>query len=266
MTSKTHLVCIFSDVHFDNEHPECWASFREWHAEHRPELTVANGDIVDLGMMSRYDQGPEDTVYAVHQIKEAVEELNSLNKECERLVYIPGNHGERWEKAIFGSKAQALKGAVGMTLREQMYSQGLSKQIPWIAESATCPGLYIGKKAVLVRHGHRQAGGWGIKNIASANLAKFPTVSTVVGHHHRAQMMAQTSLGRKIVSIANPHLSGDHEYATSPNWQRGFTILEFYGRKRLRDCVDFSAYVVIMDEKGRFSLNGKVYGAPQKET
>ena len=201
MASNTHLVCIFSDVHFDNEHPECWASFREWHAEHKPELSIANGDIVDLGMMSRYDQGPDDTVYAVHQIKEAVTELNSLSEECERLVYIPGNHGERWEKAIFGSKAQALKGAVGMTLKEQMYAQGLSKKIAWVAESANCPGLYVGKKAVLVRHGHRQAGGWGIKNIASANLAKFPTVSTVVGHHHRAQMMAQTSLGLSLIHI-----------------------------------------------------------------
>ena len=141
-----------------------------------------------------------------------------------------------------------------------LWAQGLSSQIAWVKETAECPGLYVGKRALLVRHGHRQAGGWGIKNIAAGNLAKFPTVSTVVGHHHRAQMMAQTSLGRTVVAVANPHLSGDHEYAPSPNWQRGFTIIEFYGRKRLRDCVDFSIYVVIMDEKGRFALNGKVYG------
>lgn len=258
--NETILTCVFSDVHFDNEHPGAWAAFREWHAEHQPALTIANGDIVDLGMLSRYEQSADDPVYAIDQIKAAVEQLNELEKECGRLIYVPGNHGERWEKAIFGKNAQALKGASGMTLREQMYAQGLSTSVRWIAETASCPGVYVGKKAVLVRHGHKQAGGWGIKNIASAHLAKFPTISTVVGHHHRAQMMGRTSLGKTVVSIANPHLSGDHDYNTSPDWQRGFTILEFYGRKRLRDCVDFTPHVVIMDEKGRFAYNGKIYG------
>ena len=260
MQNDTHLVCIFSDVHFDNEHKAAWAAFRSWHNEYRPAITIANGDIVDLGMLSRYEQSADDPVYAIDQIKVAVGQLNELSEECGKLIYVPGNHGERWEKAIFGTKAQALKGAAGMTLREQMYAQGLKPSIKWVAETATCPGVYVGRKAVLVRHGHRQAGGWGIKNIAAAHLSKFPTVSTVVGHHHRAQLMGRTSLGKTVVAIANPHLSGDHDYNTSPDWQRGFTILEFYGRKRLRDCVDFTPQVVIMDEKGRFAYNGKVYG------
>ena len=260
MKNDTHLVCIFSDVHFDNEHKGAWAAFRSWHQEHRPALSIANGDIVDLGMLSRYEQSAHDPVFAIDQVKIAVAQLNSLNKECGKMIYVPGNHGERWEKAIFGSKAQALKGAAGMTLREQMYAQGLAPSIKWVTETATCPGVYVGRKAVLVRHGHKQAGGWGIKNVAAAHLSKFPTVSTVVGHHHRAQMMGRTSLGRTVVAIANPHLSGDHDYNTSPDWQRGFTILEFYGRKRLRDCVDFTPQVVIMDERGRFAYNGKVYG------
>jgi predicted phosphodiesterase len=260
MENNTHLVCIFSDVHFDNEHKTAWSAFRQWHKEHKPSITIANGDIVDLGMLSRYEQSADDPVYAIDQIKIAVEQLNELDDECGRLIYVPGNHGERWEKAIFGTKAQALKGAAGMTLREQMYAQGLKSSIKWVQETSSCPGVYVGKKAVLVRHGHKQAGGWGIKNIAAGHLAKFPTVSTVVGHHHRAQLMGRTSLGKTVVAIANPHLSGDHDYNTSPDWQRGFTILEFYGRKRLRDCVDFTPQVVIMDEKGRFAYNGKVYG------
>ena len=64
MKRNTSLVCIFSDVHFDNEHPGAWAAFRQWHAEYRPELTIANGDIVDLGMLSRYEQSAEDPVFA----------------------------------------------------------------------------------------------------------------------------------------------------------------------------------------------------------
>ena len=67
--NETILTCVFSDVHFDNEHPGAWAAFREWHAEHQPALTIANGDIVDLGMLSRYEQSADDPVYAIDQIK-----------------------------------------------------------------------------------------------------------------------------------------------------------------------------------------------------
>lgn len=259
--SNTHLVCVFSDVHFDNHHKGAWAAFREWHAEYQPKLSLAVGDLVDIGMMSRYDQSPEDPVYAVEQIQLAVSELNSINEECDRLIYIPGNHEERWEKAIFGNKGPALRGAKGLTLREQYYAQGLDRTISWTSETAEVPGEFVGKRALLVRHGHKQAGSWGTKNVASGNLNRFPTFSTVVGHHHRSQMSCRTVLGRTVVAIANPHLSGNHGYNTCPDWQRGFTVYEFYGRSRLRDCVDFTAYPVIMNNKGQFCWGGKVYGA-----
>lgn len=255
-----HRVCVFSDVHFDVEHKKCWASFRSWHQDNRPAVSVAMGDMVDLGMLSRFEQGSEDQTHAVVQIRRAVEELNSVAKECGTLIVMPGNHEERWEKAIYGKNAPALKGATGLDLKSQYYAQGLNPGIRWVSESADNPGLLLGKKAMLVMHGHKQSTGWGIKNISSANLTKFPTVSTIVGHHHRAQMMCRTSLGQTIVSIANPHLSGSHEYNITPDWQRGFTVLEFYGRTRLRDCETFTPYVVVMDTRGRFVWNGKVYG------
>ncbi len=259
MTS-THLVCVFSDIHFPNQHVAGWAAFRAWHAEHKPKLSLAVGDMVDLGMLSRYDQDPEDPVYAIDQIKLAASELNSINKECDRLMYIPGNHEDRWGKALFGNKGPSLKGAKGLTLREQYYAQGLDRTITWHTETPEQPGVFVGKRSLLVRHGHRQAGGWGVKNVAGGLLNRFPTFSCIVGHHHRSQMSCRTVLGRTVVALANPHISGHHGYATMPDWQRGFTAFEFYGRSRLRDCVDFTPYPVIMNGKGQFCWRGKVYG------
>jgi len=248
--TDTHLVCIFSDVHFDNQHEGAWGAFREWHAKHKPNLTIAVGDLVDIGMLSNYAQSPDDPVFAIAQIQLAAGQLNELNKECERMMVTPGNHEERWEKAIFGSHGPSLRGAKGLTLREQYYAQGLDKTITWHTETPQQPGIFVGKRAVLVRHGHKQAGSWGVKNVSASLLNKFPTFSTVGGNHHRAQMQCHTILGRTVYAIANPHLSGHHGYNTCPDWQRGFTVLEFYGRSRLRDCVDFTPYVVIMNDKG----------------
>lgn len=257
--SKTHLVSIISDVHFPNQHKRGWLAYKQWHHQYKPNVTVAVGDLVDLGMLSRYEQDTDDPVYAVEQIKIAVKELTELTKSCGQLIYVPGNHEERWEKAVFGKNAQALRGAVGLSLREQYYAQGLPKEVRWVSESASNYGLILGKKAVLIRHGHKQAGGWGVRNVSASLLQKFPTISTVVGHHHRGQLQCRTSLDKTIFAVANPHLSGNHGYATSPDWQRGFTFLEFFGGTRLRDCSTATPYTIIMNSEGKFSFNRKIY-------
>lgn len=197
-------------------------------------------------------------------------QLNELSTECGRLYMVPGNHEARWEKAVIGNNAPALWGAVGLSLREQFYGQGLSPDIKWVSESLECEGLYIGKgKTCLVRHGDKQAGRYGIKQVATAALRRDPNISTVVGHHHRLQMMVQTIKDetrkglttRNVVGLANPHLSGPHGYVgPSPDWQIGFTVLEFYGASRLRDCTRFTPVPILMDDLGRFCYGGKVYG------
>ena len=258
--SETHLVAIVSDVHFDGHHEGAWNAFREWHAEHKPDRTIAVGDLIDLGMVSRYEQGADEPVFALDQIRMAVQELNSLNEECGKLQYVTGNHEERWEKALFGTKAQALRGALGLRLSDQYYAQGLDPSIKFR------PYVEIGgpECRTLIIHGHRQAGRYGVRNVASSLLTRYPGHNTVVGHHHRAQVMYRTyrdaSREKTVWAVANPHLSGEHDYVQFPDWQRGFTVIEYYGRSRLRDCVKSTPYLVVMDEKGRFSWRGKVYG------
>jgi predicted phosphodiesterase len=255
----THTVAVISDIHFDEHHEGAWEAFRKWHAEKKPTLTVALGDIVDLGMLSTYENEEYHSNYAIEQIQMAVRELNSLNREAGRLYYVPGNHGDRWERTVLGNNRKELRGAIGLTLREQMYAQGLDGSIRWIEEDRFTPGLYVGKRAALLRHGHRQGPRFGVVNQAAKQLREVPTVTTVVGHHHRAQLQCLTSLGNTVFGIANPHMSKVQEFAPDPNWQLGFTVLEFYGRSRLRDCEKFTPHLVVMDNEGHFAWNGKVY-------
>lgn len=256
-----HRVFIVSDIHFDNHHPGAIRAVEQAIMDLRPTLLVVDGDLVDLASLSlKYEMEADAQVFAIRQVKMAVDWLNRMRQYVQRVIVLPGNHEERWERLIFGKKAPMLKDAKGLTLREQFYAQGLHESVRWVSETHGVPGVWLGKQAVLVRHGHKQARGWGAQDIAGKMLRETPGVSQVIGHHHRAQLRFQTVFDRTVFAVANPHLSGDHDYSVHPDWQRGFTILEFFGRQRLRDCVHVTPHLCVMDERGRFSYGGKTYG------
>lgn len=254
-----HRVAIASDIHFNVHHIALWENFCRFLQDYRPELIVLSGDVVDLGMISKYAQDGDDPVNAIEQIKVAVSEINRISRLTKRVVFMEGNHDERWAKAIQGDNAQALFGAKGLSLREQFLFQGMDPSVTWIHETKHCPGLMLGHNALLVQHGHvKPIGG---KTPALAMLSLVPGISVSRGHIHRGQMVVKTSLGRNIFGVSNPHMSTHHEYAGgNPDWQVGFLTLEFYGRSRLRDCTRFTPNLIIADDKGRFCLGGKLYG------
>ena len=107
--------------------------------------------------------------------------------------------------------------------------QGLDKRCKWLKEDTKFRGVHCGP--FLLRHGHNQARGFGGggKHLAANRIMKSLGDSEIFGHHHRAQLFCQTARGKTAIAISNPCMTGDHDYDTDPNWQRGFTILELYG-------------------------------------
>lgn len=259
-----HKVLVASDIHFGAELEAAVYNFMKFAVDTKPALLVLAGDIVDLTALSRYDPEADSPAHVIPEIKGAVRWTNALAKNSPTYI-LSGNHEDRWAKALTGSRAVSLKGAKGLTLHEQFLAQGLSKEVHWMDEGPGVPGLMVGKRALLIRHGHVQAGKYSsAKSIPDKLLRQTPTVSTLVGHHHRGGFLANTVLGETIFGIANPHLSGDHAYNPNANWQRGFTLLEFYGAKRLMDCERFTPHVIIMDADGGFCYGGKFYGDAPK--
>lgn len=251
--ARSRLVAVVSDLHFDLVDPYVWAAFRAWHTEWRPARTVILGDFLDLGMLSRYVQGAHDPIHAVPQIKAFVAEANALARECEQLIVVEGNHDDRWAK-LFEGKAAQLLGALGLTLKDQCRAHGLDERVKWFVETATEPAVKVGP--VVLRHGHRQAGRFGGgMHVAATALRKYRAGSVVFGHHHRAQLFCHTSSGRTDFAVANPCMTGDHEYSPDPDWQRGFTVLEHW-TTRGEDRV--TPHVIVADD-GAFAWGGRVY-------
>lgn len=252
VSEESKIVAVISDIHFDLHDVTCWNAFKKWHKAVRPHKTIVLGDFVDLGMMSRFSQGREDPVYAIPQIQCFVKEMNILVKECEELIVIEGNHDERWDKAVLGNLGPALKDALGLTLKDQCFTQGLDKSVVYLKEDTKHKGIKCGP--YFLRHGHRQGGGWGAKHLAYSRLVANLHQNEIIGHYHKAQMFSVTGNGRTATAIANPCLTGDHEYNPDPQWQRGFTVIELYGP----DNKFANARPIVMNE-GHFAYNGVVF-------
>jgi len=251
---KSEIVAIVSDIHFDLHDVPTWKAFRYWHKDVRPDKTVILGDFLDLGMVSRYTIGKEQPLYAIDQVKCFVEEANSLEKECNELIVVSGNHDERWDKYVHGNLPFVLKDSLGLTIKDQCYAQGLSKKVSWVQEDLTVKGVKCGP--YMLRHGHNQQKGrfGGGKHLAANRVAKTLGQSEIFGHFHRAQMFCQTASGKTAVAISNPCMTGNHEYDFDPDWQRGFTVLELYGPNK-----KYATPYVILIDNGCFSYGGKIY-------
>lgn len=258
--NASRIVAVVSDIHFDLHHESTWRAFRLWHAHVRPWKTVILGDFVDFGMLSKYVQEASAPIHALPQIRCFVKEANQLVQECGELVVVEGNHDHRWSKAIAALSAAAFKGAIGLSLREQCRFQGLDERVRWVIEDAHVSGVEIAQ--FILRHGHNQSGRFGGgKHLAANAIMKTLGQSTVMGHHHRAQMFCQTAFGKTSVAIANPCMTKEHEYAPGADWQRGFTVLELQAPR----YEHATAYPVLI-EKGKFAWGGRTYhGAPERD-
>lgn len=256
----THRVIVASDIHLGAESKPAVDAWRKFTLQTKPALVVLAGDIVDLQALSKYDPEEDSAPSVIDEIQLAVKLINGFVNKSIPVYILSGNHEDRWKKAVIGPKGVALKGAKGLTLEAQFRLQGMYDSVAWVDEGISCPGLIIGKDALLIRHGHMQAGRYtSSKNIPERLLNSTPGISCLVGHHHRAQLLYRTVLGKTTVGIANPYLGAPQAYSPNANWQSGFTVLDFYGRSRLRDCESFSPQIAVMDKNCNFVIDGKVH-------
>ena len=258
-TRPSSVAAIVSDVHFlgDRAPHASWKAFRKWHADVEPSVVVVGGDLLDFGHLSPYEDTAMGQGGAIAQIKQGVRELNELSK-ISRVLLQMGNHEERWEKLLLGGRIAKFNEAVGLTLADQFRAQGLSSDVMMAQEE-----LFIGARdgRVLIRHGHKQGSRYGAKHLAANQLAACPHVNSVHGHHHRADFFVHTSQSTTRWGISNPCLSPGFGYSNGGdnNWQRGFTVLEFFGNDEY-----VTPSILMMSDADSFAWRGRVYDGRAK--
>lgn len=247
---KSKIVAVISDLHFPGVCRKSWAAFRQWHSFVRPHMTVVLGDFLDLESLSSFSLRADAPMAIKPQIEEWVQEANALAVEAQRVVIVEGNHEHRYARKVLEPLGHQLLG-LDLSLKDISYRHGLSNKIEWTREGIRSRGVRVGQ--YLLRHGDKQARGFGAEHVASAALKRDMGQDQVIGHHHKCQHIAVTGTDGHVHSaIANPCLEGHAHWNPNDNWVRGFTVLELYGHRA-------TGYPIYM-ENGKFGWAGRSFG------
>lgn len=234
-------VAVLSDVHYPYEDAQAIRLVMAYLKDYQPDMIIFNGDILDCYSISRYDKNParnldfnQEVEYARDKLEEWVDTFPYAT-----IKMLEGNHEERLKKYL-SSNAAALLNIQGMKMKNLLHLDRLG--IEWIDSSRE---LKIGN--LLFTHGHLAR-----KHAGSSARGHYESYgcSVLIGHIHRLSIgWKRTKIG-DFCMIENGTLCDfDVEYMKFPDWQHGFTTIEFDGSDfspRQHAIVD---YKLIADNK-----------------
>lgn len=221
-TRPTSLkVAVLSDVHYPYEDANAIKLAKAYLVDWQPDMIVLNGDISDCYSVSRYQKdmkGRPDIQEELDYTHDRLEEWTLEFPDTE-FKFLEGNHEARMKKHIDGN-APALAALRGLAYPELVRLGDLG--IEWIPYDQD---MHIGN--LLFMHGHyvrKHAG-----TTARAHFEMYGC-SVIVGHVHRLSVGYKRNKQGNHAMIENGTLCDlDVEYARFPDWQHGFTTLEFDG-------------------------------------
>lgn len=260
---RPYLIGVLSDMHISIIHRPTLEALEEWCADVRPDELLLNGDTFDFSVLSPYPKGENTLACAIEEVRAGVKIINRLHQFTNRIIIQYGNHCKRWEKTVIGANALALKGAKGLTLKDQCAAQGLDPRVEWSKESAKNPGVWL-TKDLIARHGDLQAGRFGgAVNLCLNRLNKNNGISELVGHHHRAQLAYRTALGRTSFVMALPTMANFEDYAPGTDWQQGWATISVNripDNHRTNDHPLVVQPSLVLVQHGVAMWGGKLYG------
>ena len=179
--SKTMLA--FSDVHYPHAHSTAVEIFCRTAERLRPALIVCLGDLLDCGQFSSHPPtyGVAESDYA-EDLAQANRLLDRLQKCCDRLVMVEGNHEYRLDRWAAGTAEG--RGAYSMLAPRLQLSRD-RKRFTYVRYGTTdgkYPHYKINNRIVAV-HGWSYA-----RHAVKTHLGLSQGKSIIMGHTHRADV------------------------------------------------------------------------------
>lgn len=213
--------CI-SDIHYPYQDQKAEDIALAFMTDYKPDILVWNGDIFDFYAVSSYEKDvkkkmniQDEIDHGYSRMKTWVNELGPKTKHYFRM----GNHEARLSKMTV-KLAPALSALRSLNLEDNLDLKALGvKYIPDHKD------LYIGN--LLFIHGSvvRKHGG----NSARGHYEQYGC-SVIMGHTHRLAVAYKRNKYGTHTLIENGTLCDfDVEYAQFPDWQHGFTTINFDG-------------------------------------
>lgn len=246
------------DNHFPIANPREHAAKLAFARDVKPSAWVNIGDLIDCWFLSRYtkEAGRLFGAYGAQLQEEIdsarpyVEAMCSVVNEAHLIL---GNHEHRQLRMI--NENPGLHGLRGL---------GWGRMLEYPAKLTVHPygtRLRAFDAPLDFIHGDRVP--MGVKNKAAWVLANLGNRSTIFGHGHHEHHETRTFYdenGEPVFHGAYEQGHGsivsEQTYVTEPNWQPGFTWVEFWRDDRGKSR--FSVHPILFID-GRFSWNGRVY-------
>lgn len=214
-------VVVLSDIHIPYQDQNALNLALAYMDDYQPDVIVLNGDIADFYGVSSYSKTKKDALNYQEELDATSDWLLALvNRFSDsEIYYIEGNHETRANRTL-GNRAPEF-----LPLRDLKVNKLLGLEdmgIKWIPESQE---LKIG--SLMFIHGHkarRHAG-----TTARAHFEDYGC-AVIVGHVHRLSVAYKRNKYGNHAMIENGTLCDlDVEYMKYPDWQHGFTELNFDG-------------------------------------
>ena len=214
-------VAVISDIHYPYEDKQCIKLTKAYLKDYNPDMIVMNGDIADCYSVSRYEKNMKGRLdlqgeldYTEDRLWEWVEEFPDTE-----FKYLEGNHEERLKKYL-AANAASLLSMRGLDFPERVNLEEMG--IEWIPVHKD---MQIGD--LLFTHGH-----YARKHAGASARGHFESYgcSLLIGHVHRLSIGWKRNKQGHHAMIENGTLCDfDVEYLKFPDWQHGFTTIDFDG-------------------------------------
>lgn len=249
--TPVRMICD-GDLHYPIHDPRVTAAKFKFAQDFKPDAWVNLGDLYDFWPISAHEKHPERWLEKGGRLQEEFDSATDYWDEVTRIAkhvhFIPGNHENRLQRLI-------------------MANPGLFKlrAFDWV-RLADIPasvnvhdyGAFLEIGGITFEHGDRLGGRFGVVLAAQWALVNRGR-NTIFGHTHRSELKYRTKSDGNIIFAANQGHGSDvskQKYAGPvPNWQHGFTAIEFWtegGQPR------FTVHPITI-VNGRFSFGGRVY-------
>ena len=249
---KTEMLVVFNDTQLARQcDQEAFGAFINFLQQNKDRIThiVANGDITDYELQSRFSKNPEMFGAAQEEIEATRWVFDYIAKLCPKAekVMIDGNHDKRWENMIAD---QTMGLEEWIKTPEDMFE---FKKLGWKHIKYGQGNFYKWHDRIFY-HGSR-ASGKGNNAKGELEDAHF---STTTGHTNRNEYWQQRdALGRTMTSFAHGGFSKDNlgfVKKANSGWGQGFGV--YYWNPLSGE----SPYAILMQHGNpRFSFEGKIY-------
>lgn len=220
--TRTEMLVVFNDTQLSrNGDHEAIGAFIKFVEAYKDKIThiVANGDITDYELQSRFSKSPDMMGEASEEIEATKWIFQTISKLCPNAekVMVDGNHDKRWENMI---SDQGMGIEEWIRTPDEMFE---FEKLGW-KHLRYGQGTFYKWHDRIFFHGSRASGS---SNNAKAEMGDA-NMSTTTGHTNRNEFWQERdALGRVMTSFAHGGFSKDNlgfVKKANSGWNQGFGV------------------------------------------